>query len=185
MQHLTATLSQSDHTPFRFDVVEGLSRLQKTIPCNWLFDERGSDLFEEITLLQGAATAILRARRPELRQFAGPGPIPLEYGAGAEVKTELVLDVLVSPQAYVPVDVAHDLLLQTAQRMERGFGSLWVWPVERDFMIVFKMPTGSPQAGASDSSLADDRKPRHGGSGGFPLADVVSRRGRRRPDRRS
>ena len=96
MHDLTATLSHSDHNLFRSDVVEGLSRLQKTIPCRWLYDERGSDLFEEITRLEDyyptrAETAILRARQPELQQFAGPGPILIEYGAGAGVKTELVL----------------------------------------------------------------------------------------------
>jgi L-histidine Nalpha-methyltransferase len=149
MQDLTATLSQSDHSRFRSDVVEGLSRLQKTIPCSWLYDERGSDLFEEITRLQDyyptrAETAILRTRQPELRQFAGPGPILIEYGAGAGVKTELVLDALAAPQGYVPVDVAHEYLLQTAQRMERRFRSLWVRPVERDFMSAVEMPTGMP-----------------------------------------
>jgi dimethylhistidine N-methyltransferase len=149
MHDLTATLSHSDHNLFRSDVVEGLSRLQKTIPCRWLYDERGSDLFEEITRLEDyyptrAETAILRARQPELRQFAGSGPILIEYGAGAGVKTELVLDALAEPRGYVPIDVAHEYLLQTAHRMERRFRSLWVRPVERDFMSAFEMPTGMP-----------------------------------------
>jgi uncharacterized SAM-dependent methyltransferase len=38
MRDLTATLSHSDHNLFRSDVVEGLSHLQKTIPCRWLYD---------------------------------------------------------------------------------------------------------------------------------------------------
>jgi uncharacterized SAM-dependent methyltransferase len=134
MHDLTATLSHSDHNLFRSDVVDGLPRLQKTIPCRWLYDGRGSDLFEEITRLEEyyptrAETAILRARQPELRQFAGPGPILIEYGVGAGVKTELVLDALAAPQGYVPVDVAHEYLLQTAHRMERRFRPLWVRPV--------------------------------------------------------
>ena len=59
--------AHSDHKLFRSGVVEGLSRLQKTIPYRWLCDERGSDLFEEITRLEDyyptrAETAILRAR---------------------------------------------------------------------------------------------------------------------------
>jgi dimethylhistidine N-methyltransferase len=149
MHDLAATLLYSDHNHFRSDVVEGLSRLQKTIPCRWLYDERGSDLFEEITRLEDyyptrAETAILRACQPELRQFIGPGPILIEYGAGAGVKTELVLGALAEPQGYVPIDIAHEYLLQTAHRMERRFRSLWVQPVERDFMSAFEMPTGMP-----------------------------------------
>jgi dimethylhistidine N-methyltransferase len=149
MHDLAATLLYSDHNHFRSDVVEGLSRLQKTIPCRWLYDERGSDLFEEITRLEDyyptrAETAILRACQPELRQFIGQGPILIEYGAGAGVKTELVLGALAEPQGYVPIDIAHEYLLQTAHRMERRFRSLWVQPVERDFMSAFEMPTGMP-----------------------------------------
>ena len=67
MHDLAAALPHSDHKLFRSDVVEGLSRLQKTIPYRWLYDERGSDLFEEITRLEDyyptrAEAAILRAR---------------------------------------------------------------------------------------------------------------------------
>jgi uncharacterized SAM-dependent methyltransferase len=50
------------------------------------------------------------------------------------VKTELVLDALAVPQGYVPGDVAHEYLLQTAHRMER-----------RDFLSAFEgtgMPAG-------------------------------------------
>jgi uncharacterized SAM-dependent methyltransferase len=76
MHDLTATLPHSEHILFRSDVVEGLSRLQKTIPCRWLYDERGSDLFEEITRLEdyyptrgdsdpaGAPTRTATVRRP-------------------------------------------------------------------------------------------------------------------------
>ncbi|MER9758230.1 L-histidine N(alpha)-methyltransferase, partial [Mesorhizobium sp. M0166] len=93
MHDLTATLSHSDHNLFRSDVVEGLSRRQKTIPCRWLYDERGGDLLEEITRLEDyyptrAEIAILRARQLELRQVAGPGPILIEYGGcGSEDRT--------------------------------------------------------------------------------------------------
>jgi dimethylhistidine N-methyltransferase len=149
MDDLTATLSHSDSSLFRSDVVEGLSRLQKTIPSRWLYDERGSDLFEEITRLEDyyptrSETAILRARQSELRRFGGPAPILIEYGAGAGVKTELVLEALAEPQGYVPIDVAREYLLQTANRMERRFSSLWVWPIHCDFISTFEMPTGMP-----------------------------------------
>lgn len=148
MNDPTATLRHSDDDFFRPNVVEGLSRLQKTIPCRWLYDERGSELFEEITHLDDyyptrAETAILRTRQPELQQFAGPASILIEYGAGAGVKTELVLDALAAPQGYVPIDIAREHLAQTAQRMKRRF-RLWVRPVERDFLTAFEMPASMP-----------------------------------------
>jgi dimethylhistidine N-methyltransferase len=149
MDDLTATLSHSDHNLFRHEVVKGLSLPRKTISCRWLYDERGSELFEEITRLEDyyptrVETMILRERQPELRQLIGPGPILIEYGAGAGVKTELVLGALAEPQGYVPIDVAREYLFETALRMERRFRSLWVRPLERDFMSVFEMPTSMP-----------------------------------------
>ncbi|MGY2909102.1 hypothetical protein ACVWVY_008123 [Bradyrhizobium sp. URHC0002] len=51
--------------------------------------------------------------------------------------------MLDAPQGYVyvPVDVAHEYLLQTAHRMERRFRSLWCG-LSRDFLSAFEMPTG-------------------------------------------
>ncbi len=37
------------HEAFRADVLAGLSQRQKTLPSRWLYDQRGSELFEEIT----------------------------------------------------------------------------------------------------------------------------------------
>lgn len=191
MHDLTATLSQSDHGLFWSDVVEGLSRLQKTIPCRWLYDEHGSDLFEEITRLPEyyparAEMAILRARRTDLREFAGPAPILIEYGAGAGVKTELVLGALSAPQGYVPVDVAREYLLRTARRIERHFPSLWVRSVERDFLSAFAMPRCMPAGrrvaffpgstiGNLDAGEAEDflsQMLRHVGPGGAAIVGV-------------
>jgi uncharacterized SAM-dependent methyltransferase len=37
---------------FGTDVAEGLSRARKTLPSRWLYDDRGSELFEAITVLE-------------------------------------------------------------------------------------------------------------------------------------
>lgn len=191
MHDLTTSISDADISLFRSDVVEGLSRLQKTLPCRWLYDERGSDLFEEITRLADyyptrTETAILQARQSELRAFAGPSPILIEYGAGAGVKTELVLDALVEPRGYVPIDVAREYLLETARRMKHRFRSLWVRPVERDFLSAFEMPSAMPAGrrigffpgstiGNLDAEEADSflaQMLRHAGPGGAAIVGV-------------
>jgi uncharacterized SAM-dependent methyltransferase len=81
MRDLTVTLAHSDHNLFRSDVVEGLSHLQKTIPCRWLYDERGSDLFEEITRLEDyyptrAVTARPARPTPARRDRCDTNPAP-------------------------------------------------------------------------------------------------------------
>ena len=56
MHDLTATLFHSDPRLIHSDLVEGPSRLQNTIPCRWLYDERGPDLFEKIMGLETKRT---------------------------------------------------------------------------------------------------------------------------------
>ena len=56
---------------FRQDVIAGLSKRRKSLPCRWLYDERGSELFEEITRLEEyyptrVETGILRANAAEI-----------------------------------------------------------------------------------------------------------------------
>jgi L-histidine N-alpha-methyltransferase len=130
-------------------VVGGLSCLQKSPPCSWLHDERGSDLFEEIKKLEEyeptcAETTILRDRAQELVDLAGDTLVPTGYGAGAGVQTGLVLSALTGPRGYVPIDIAEQCLAQAAQRVQRRFLALWPRPVGRDFLGAFEMPMGMP-----------------------------------------
>jgi dimethylhistidine N-methyltransferase len=105
-------------------------------------------LFEAITRLPEyyptrAETEILTRRASEIAEFAGEGTVLVEYGAGAGVKTELLLDALSAPQGYVPIDISEEYLLQTAQRVASRF-DLWVRPVACDFVRAFDLPTGIP-----------------------------------------
>ena len=117
----------------------------KTLPSRWLYDERGSALFEEVTrqdeyYLTRAETSILRERQSDIADFVESGSILIEYGAGAGVKTELVLAGLRDPRGYVPIDIADAFLAETSKRIASRFPSLWVRPIERDFLDVFEVP---------------------------------------------
>ena len=77
---------------FRADVAAGLARAVKFLPSRWLYDDRGSELFEEITRLDDyyltrAETSILRRHAGEIADFCGDRVLLLEYGAGAGIKT--------------------------------------------------------------------------------------------------
>lgn len=137
---------------FRADVINGLSRTPKTLPSRWLYDDRGSELFEQITRLPEyyptrTETAILTGHAAALADFAGEGATLVEYGAGAGVKTEILLAALDRPAAYVPVDIAGDFLFAAAARIESRFPSLDVRPVVADFTDDFDLPDDLPQAG--------------------------------------
>ena len=94
------------------DTIAGLSLKQKSLPSQWLYDDVGSQLFEEITQLPEyyptrTEIAILRNYDKEISYFIGPNATIVEYGAGAAVKTEALLDACHQPRAYVPVSYTH------------------------------------------------------------------------------
>ncbi len=130
---------------FRADVIEGLSKPRKTLPSRWLYDDRGSEIFEQITAVADyyptrTETAILREKSGEMARFCGERATVIEYGAGAGVKTEILLGALEAPELYVPVDIAGDFLKASASRIEERFPGLTVRPVVADFTEDFELP---------------------------------------------
>jgi dimethylhistidine N-methyltransferase len=134
---------------FRNDVLTGLALRQKTLPSRWLYDHRGSELFELITALDEyyltrTETAIMRASAPELADFCGERAIVLEYGAGAGIKTEILVDALRAPRLYVPIDIAEDFLNHTVTRFRRRFPNLLTKSIVADFTAEFDLPSWVP-----------------------------------------
>jgi L-histidine N-alpha-methyltransferase len=136
---------------FRADVAIGLSLAQKKLPSRWLYDDNGCIIFEEITRLDEyyptrTETAILQENAQEIAEFCGERAVLLEYGAGAGIKTEILLDALDRPGLYVPIDIAGDFLEETVARMRRRFPDLQTLPVVADFTSDFDLPRGVPRA---------------------------------------
>jgi dimethylhistidine N-methyltransferase len=139
---------------FRQDVISGLSKQRKTLPCRWLYDERGSELFEQITQLEEyyptrVETGILRENAAEMAAFVGKGATLIEYGAGAGIKTEILIDALRSPRLYVPVDISGDFLDQAVISMRHRFPKIGIWPIVADFTGDFEISAGIPLKGRS------------------------------------
>ncbi|MGH6819088.1 MAG: L-histidine N(alpha)-methyltransferase [Methylovirgula sp.] len=137
---------------FRSDVLAGLARRQKTLPSRWLYDERGSELFEAITKLEEyyltrTETAILKLHAVEIAKFCGSRTVLLEYGAGAGIKTQILIDALQTPRLYVPIDLAEDFLERTVARMRQNFPLLEVSPIVADFNTDFEIPPRVPRSG--------------------------------------
>ncbi len=131
-------------TAFRADVLTGLKQSQKAIPARWLYDDAGSQLFEDITQLPEyyptrAETEILRDHGDEFAAMIGPDRAVVEFGSGSSVKTPLLLSAI-APSAYVPLDISGDFLRAAAQELSAKFPGLPVYPVEADFMRRVQLP---------------------------------------------
>jgi L-histidine N-alpha-methyltransferase len=133
----------------RRDVADGLTAFPKTLPPKWFYDERGSELFEEITRLEEyyptrRERTILGERAAEVAALTGARTL-LELGAGSGEKTRLLLDALSGTlETYVPVDVSGDFLASAADQIASEYPSLSVQPIVADYeRHLDQLPGGS------------------------------------------
>jgi dimethylhistidine N-methyltransferase len=129
---------------FEADVLAGLAAPIPAIPARWLYDRRGSELFEAITRLPEyyptrTERALLEAHCGEVAHIAGTGDAVIEFGSGSSVKTPILLRA-VRPGAYVPIDISGDFLRHSAAALQRGFPELPIHPLEGDFMRPLTLP---------------------------------------------
>lgn len=129
---------------FRSDVLVGLASRPRTIPARWLYDERGSELFEDITRLPEyyparTELAILRAHARAIAATVGPVGTVVEFGAGSSTKTPPLLSA-VDPLVYVPVDICGDVLRKSAANLAALFPDLIIHPIEGDFSRSLSLP---------------------------------------------
>jgi dimethylhistidine N-methyltransferase len=141
------TTSRIDHAAAEFlrDVLDGLGREPKQLPCKYFYDARGSALFEQICELPEyyptrCEAEVLRRHATEMAGLFGPRCVLIEYGSGSSRKTRLLLRQLLDPAAYVPVDISAEHLLLSARGLALRFPELVIRPVAADFTRSFALP---------------------------------------------
>ena len=144
---------QSALSQFRADVLRGLRLPAKELPCKYFYDEAGSELFERITELDEyyptrTEMQIMRRHVAEMARRLGPRCHLIEYGSGAGVKTRLLLEQLIEPAAYVPVDMSAEYLRRSAQALAAEFPNVEVTPLCADFTQIVRVPEPRRKASA-------------------------------------
>lgn len=124
---------------FLMDLLHGLSQPKKMLPCRWLYDERGSELFEKITDLPEyyptrTEISIFQNSMPDMATAVGENAQVVEFGAGAGTKTRLLLDALTAPQSYVAIDISADFLRSSMAALAADYPHIDVVPIVADFM---------------------------------------------------
>lgn len=135
---------------FASAVFDGLSRPQKTLPCRFFYDARGSELFEEITCLPEyyptrTEAAILEAYAGEMADGLPDGGVLVEFGSGSSRKTEILLQKLPHLRAYIMIDVSESALDDAKKRLERRFPALDIRPIVADFSYPVALPADLAQ----------------------------------------
>ena len=127
-------------------IVDGLSGDVKKISPKYFYDERGSQLFDEITrlpeyYLTGAELAIMRDNIDEICTLVGKRASLIEFGSGSSLKTRVLLEHLSELAAYVPVDISRQHLYAAGAQIRDEFPHIDVQPVVADFTQPFQLPS--------------------------------------------
>ena len=165
--------------PFAADVIAGLTAKPKRLPPKYFYDSAGSALFERITHLDEyyptrSELALLTEHASAIAAQFPPGCALVEFGSGSSRKARSLLGATASVQAYVPVDICGEFLLQDAAQLHRDFPHLAIYPVATDFTQLAELPAeiaSLPRAGFFPGSTIGNFEPheaarflRHAGS---------------------
>jgi len=136
---------EPDAGDFLHDALGGLRGEDKTLPCKYLYDARGSELFERICELPEyyptrTELGILRENIANITADLEHHCLVVEYGAGSGLKTKILLAELDDPAAYVPIDISREALLGCAEDLRSEFPDLEILPVCADFTQHFQLP---------------------------------------------
>ncbi|GAA3358528.1 L-histidine N(alpha)-methyltransferase [Saccharopolyspora gregorii] len=135
----------------RADVRAGLTDRPKWLPPKWLYDARGSELFERITALPEyyqtrAEHGILSRHAVDVAELTGAGTL-VELGSGSSEKTRLLLDALrktATLRRFVPLDVSESALRQAITAIAVDYPELPVRGIVGDFTTeLAAVPAGS------------------------------------------
>lgn len=129
----------------RQEVLAGLRQTPKQLPCKLFYDERGSQLFNQICELEEyyptrTEKAIMEDSIEEMANLIGPNTALIEYGSGSSDKIKILLDHLPHLGAYVPVDISIDHLKQAAAQIAFLYPHVEVVPVSADYTHHLEIP---------------------------------------------
>jgi L-histidine N-alpha-methyltransferase len=124
------------------DVRRGLCSQPRTLPPKWLYDDVGSELFDQITRLPEyypteRERSILVEHADEIVATTGATTL-VELGSGTSDKTRILLDHFTATGGltrFVPVDVSEETLRAAAAQLAERYPSLQVEALVGDFTL--------------------------------------------------
>jgi dimethylhistidine N-methyltransferase len=127
---LKPDIPQSFHRAFALDVLEGLSQRPKRIPSVYLYDKKGSELFQRITGLEAyylteSEHEILAVCKDEISQSLPRQSFNLiELGSGDGRKTMLLIEHFIKKQLefeYITLDISPESVNGLTLSLEEMF----------------------------------------------------------------
>lgn len=111
-------------------VAEGLDDEPRWLPYRYLYDRRGSELYEEITRQPEyyptrTEEAILARNAADIRARVGDATL-VEFGSGSSAKTRHLIEAWLAagPTAYVPLDISRSALEEACGALAGAYPEL-------------------------------------------------------------
>ena len=101
-----------------------LNRAQKRIDSSFFYDEKGSELFDQITKLEEyyptrSELEILGSKKKEIKLSLPKNTSIIEFGSGSSIKIQKLVEALNDPLQYLPIDISKEFLVDNATRFAK------------------------------------------------------------------
>jgi len=140
----SATTQASNDAVVR-EILDGLRRRPKQLPCKYFYDQHGSELFERICRLEEyyptrTELSILAAEADDIATTIGPNARIIELGSGAGIKTRRLLAAVHRPVDYVPIEIDASVLARATETLQSAFPQLAIHPLAADYTRPIQLP---------------------------------------------
>ncbi len=134
-------LNNQDPAAVREEIRAGLLATPRRLPTKYFYDDRGSELFEQICELPTyyptrTEHALLTGVADDVMARTGADEL-VELGSGAATKTRVLLDAMARKRQlkfYVPFDVSEGIVRRVARELAEEYEGLQVHGVVGDFL---------------------------------------------------
>jgi len=130
------------------DVLAGLRRPHKELPCKYFYDRRGADLFDKLSntpeyYVTRTELMLLKTYARQLADLIGEGAHLVELGGCNTQKARILLGAMRNPLVYIPVDISTQHLWSSAMQLQLDYPYLAVRPINADFTKLTELPQDS------------------------------------------
>ncbi|MBY6037718.1 L-histidine N(alpha)-methyltransferase [Fictibacillus nanhaiensis] len=128
------------------EVIQGLKSSPKKVSPKYFYDKKGSELFEEITMLPEyyptrTEMVILNKYKRDMAKAVGADSALIEFGSGSSEKVRTLLGAMTDLKEYIALDISKDFLYQSACALSMEYPNLQVHAVSADYTEKFEMPS--------------------------------------------
>jgi dimethylhistidine N-methyltransferase len=127
------------------EIINGLKSPQKYIPSKLFYDEKGSQLFDQICeldeyYLTRTELSIIENNINGITQLIDKNTLLIEFGSGSSLKTRRILENIDKTAGYIPIDISEEHLNNSVLQLRSEFQDLDIFPIAADFTNPIQFP---------------------------------------------